>query len=66
MKSEWKVSSNLIGDKKMYIAFRIRNTSEVDHSGNREYSGNYTEDRQEAAAIADRLNAEAGDKKCQK
>jgi len=58
MKSEWRVSSNFINDVKMYIVYRIRNTEEVDHSGNRENHGEYTEDRQEAVAVADRLNAE--------
>lgn len=58
MKSEWKVSSNSVGGVKMYIVYRIKNTSEVDHSGNREYYGNYTEDRSEATSVADKLNAE--------
>lgn len=58
MKSEWKVSSNSINGKKLYIVYRIRNTSEVDHSGNRETRGDYTESREEAAALADKLNRE--------
>lgn len=36
MKSKWKVSSQIIGGKWQYTVFRIRDTSEVDHSGNRE------------------------------
>lgn len=42
MKSEWFVSSNLIDPAKglmMYQAQRIKDTSAVDHSGNREYAG---------------------------
>lgn len=56
MKSEWKVSSNLINDKKMFIAFRKLNVNAVDHSGNREYHGGYTESKEEAEEIAKGLN----------
>lgn len=58
MKSKWKVTSNPIGGKTLHRVYRLRDTSQVDHSGNREYYGDYTENRQEALAVADRLNAE--------
>lgn len=58
MKSEWKISSNYIGGKKLYIAYRLRDVAEVDHSGNREYSGDYTTNRDEAQALVDKLNSE--------
>jgi hypothetical protein len=58
MKGKWKVTSNPIGDKTFYRAYRIIDTSQVDHSGNREYSGDYTENKEEASAIAERLNEE--------
>ena len=56
MKSEWRVSSNIIGGDKMYIAYRLRDVSEVDHSGNREYYGEYTADKDFAIALAAELN----------
>lgn len=59
MKSKWKVTSNPIGGKTMYGVYRILDTNEVDHSGNREHYGDYVESREAAAAIAARLNAEA-------
>jgi len=58
MKSKWKITSNPIGGQKFYRAYRIRNTSEVDHSGNREYAGEHTQNREEAQLLADQLNAE--------
>lgn len=56
IKSFWRVTSNPIGDHTLYRVFRIRNIAEVDHSGNREYYGDYTEDRQKALDIAEKLN----------
>ena len=62
-KSEWRVSSNIINGRTMYIAYRLRDANAVDHSGNREYiensglpyyRGGYTEDR----ALVERLVAE--------
>ena len=58
MKSKWKVSSNYINDKKMFIVFRIKNIHEVDHNGNREYYGEYMDNRAEAETIAVELNKE--------
>lgn len=55
-KSEWRVTSNLIDDQKFYRVYRIRDTSEVDHSGNRQYAGDYTTDREAAVKFADILN----------
>lgn len=57
--SEWKVTSNPIEDVTLYRVYRIRDTSEVDHSGNREYVGNYTQDREKARIVADLLNGKA-------
>jgi len=58
--SEWRVTSNPIGDVTLYRVYRIRDTSEVDHSGNREYYGNYTPDRQTARDVAAELNSREG------
>lgn len=59
MKGVWKVASNFIFDEKQYIVYRILNTSETDHSGNREYLGTYVADRAEAQKVVDILNGEA-------
>lgn len=58
MKSKWKVTSNSIGGRIMYAVFRIRDAGQPEHSGNREYAGGYTERRDEAQDLADKLNAE--------
>lgn len=58
MKSKWKVSSNPVGGKTLYQAYRIRDINAVNHSGNREYSGDWTENKAVAQAVADRLNTE--------
>ena len=56
MKSEWKASYNPAAGEKPYIVFRIKDTAEADHSGNREYGSDYMSDKAEAQAIANRLN----------
>lgn len=56
MKSEWKITSNYIGDTKMYSVYRQLNTAEVDHSGNREYACGYTTNRDDCVRLAKRLN----------
>lgn len=58
MKSEWKVTSNMIDGKKIYGVYRTRDVNEVDHSGNRETRGGYMVNREEAAALAEILNRE--------
>ena len=57
--SEWKVSRNYFQGEYFYIAYRLINKDEVDHSGNREYFGHYTQDIHEVQKIVDALNAEA-------
>ena len=54
--SEWKVSSNPVAGKIFYQVFRIRDTSKIDHSGNRETRGLY-ETREEAEKVAANLNS---------
>ncbi len=54
--SEWRVAKNVIGGDYMYAAYRIRDVNEVDHSGNREYAGTWTDNREAAQAVADGLN----------
>ena len=62
MKSEWKISSMYLCGKKVYQVYRIKDMRAVDHSGNREYAGGLLHDEREAAALADKLNAEAKEK----
>jgi hypothetical protein len=59
MKSEWKVTSNHIDGRTIYGVYRIIDTAEVDHSGNREMHGEYMGSKNDALSIAKRLNAEA-------
>lgn len=56
MRSKWKVSSQHIGDEKVFQVYRLRDISKVDHSGNREYAGEIMYDSNAAYAIAEGLN----------
>lgn len=56
--SEWKVTSNPFGGKTWYGVYRIRDIDQIDHSGNREYSGGYFERRTDAEDLAELLNKE--------
>ncbi|MDA8227602.1 MAG: hypothetical protein M0T74_07845 [Desulfitobacterium hafniense] len=58
MKSKWKVTSNIINGQKMYGVYRQLDVVEVDHSGNREYAGGYTSEREAAEVVAEELNKE--------
>lgn len=60
---KWKVASNYIGGEKMYAAYRLKDINEVDHSGNREYAGCWSENREAVQVVADQLN-EREDKEC--
>ena len=59
MPSKWKVTSNIIDGKKKYGVYRIKDENAPDHSGNREYFGNYHEERETAEVMANMLNMEA-------
>ena len=54
MKGKWKVIRNPMGG---YIVARVKNTEEIVHSGNLEYYGEYSDDKSERQAVADKLNA---------
>ncbi len=56
MHSEWKVSSQYIGDDNIFQVYRLRDINKVDHSGNREYTGEATENQMAALAVAAELN----------
>ncbi len=58
MKGEWKVQRSPVGDgESLYIVYRLKDTEAVDHSGNREHGSSWLSSREEAQAIADKLNA---------
>ena len=57
MKSEWRVTSNLIAGEKCYSCYRLKDMDAVDHSGNREYAGTLYRDKADAQAVADEMNA---------
>lgn len=56
MKSEWKVTSNIIMNQKYYAVYRLIDKDRTDHSGNREMATGCMTDKMEAVAIAERLN----------
>lgn len=56
MKSEWYVLKNPAAGDTPYIAARVRNTSQVTHSGNLEYHGGYMADKASVQKICDELN----------
>lgn len=53
---KWQVSSNFIGGGRMYIAVRLIDKDKTDHSGNREYAGGYSSDREAVQKLVDELN----------
>ena len=59
MKSEWRVTSNLIAGEKCYSCYRLKDMDAVDHSGNREELGRWFDTEEEARAAAAARNAEA-------
>ena len=58
MRSEWRITSQYFGENKIWQVYRLRNVNAVDHSGNREFAEATFETREEAAELAERLNAE--------
>jgi hypothetical protein len=56
VKSEWRVTTNIIDGKTVYGVYRIIDVGEVDHSGNREMAGEYISCREAAQSIAEVLN----------
>lgn len=56
MKSEWRVTSQVIGGISKYAVYRLLNVNAVDHASNREYAGDYIDCKKSAQFVADRLN----------
>ena len=53
----WRVFSQVIEDRLIYIAGRLRDPTQPLHGGNVEYSGGYTADRDVVEARVAELNA---------
>ena len=53
----WRVFSQVIEDRRIYIAGRLRDPTQPLHGGNVEYSGEYTTDRDAVEARVAELNA---------
>ena len=54
--SKWKVTSQYIGEKKMFAVYRNIKDYEPDHSGNREYATGYMESEEKAEEVAYKMN----------
>ncbi len=53
MKSEWRRTYNPMAGHR---AYRLRDINEVDHSGNREFYGEYSDDEDAVEEIVRKLN----------
>ena len=58
MKSEWKITSQYIGEKKIHQVYRKLDVNATDHNGNREYIDGAFYDKAEAESLAKELNKE--------
>lgn len=56
MKSSWRVTANIINGQTMFGVYRLLDTKETDHSGNREHQSLWTADRKVAEGLAGTLN----------
>lgn len=56
MHGKWKVSSQFIGDERVFRVYRLKDIGKVDHSGNREYAGEVIYNQDAAYVIAEELN----------
>lgn len=54
--TKWKITSQFLGEKKMFAVYRNLKDYEPDHSGNREYATGYMESKEQAQEIADEMN----------
>ena len=60
MTGDWQIMSQVINDRKMYIAGRQKNSDEPLHGGNVEYSGAFSDNRDEIAELVAALNVGGG------
>ena len=54
--NEWKVAWQIIGGEKCFQVYRIKDPSDIDHAGNREYVDDLFKTESLAQEQADRLN----------
>lgn len=60
MACDWQIMSQVINDRKMYIAGRQKNLTQPLHGGNVEYRGMYTDDHDAVEQRVAELNAAEG------
>lgn len=58
MPGQWRIMSQDINGRRMYIAGRQKDLSQPLHGGNVEYRGGYTEDRAAVEVVVAELNSE--------
>ncbi len=56
--SKWRVTANPVSGTMLYSVYRIRDVDAIDHSGNRESYGPWFDTKEEAEALAKKLNEE--------
>lgn len=56
MLGKWDITMNILDGEKLWQVYRLLDTGEVDHSGNREYTGPIFNDRCAAQGYADYMN----------
>ena len=54
----WRVLSQVLEDRRVYIAGRQRDPTQPLHGGNVDYSGGYLEDRDAVEKLVAELNAQ--------
>lgn len=60
MAGPWQIMSQVINDRKMYIAGRQKDPDEPLHGGNVEYRGTFSDNRDEIAELVAALNVGVG------
>lgn len=58
--SEWFVSCNPVAGEYLYIVARLRDREQIQHSGNMEYHGGYSKDKEALEKVATQLNQKGG------
>ncbi len=58
--SKWFVSCNPVAGERLYIVARLRDREQIQHSGNMEYHGSYSKDKEAQERIAAQLNGRGG------
>ena len=61
VKRRWEPYNQVINNQKMYIAGRVKDSSNILHSGNIEYTGNYSTDIDAVTKLCNELNTNEGE-----